>query len=89
MILLTSMDPDHLDIYGDNQSVIEGFKLFTALLENKNKLIVQEDLNSHFNDCLTYGFHKNSSLSIQHIRIQKGGYFFDVLYLVLLLLIIY
>ena len=80
MILLTSMDPDHLDIYGDNQSLIEGFKLFTALLENKNKLIVQEDLNSNFNDCLTYGFHKNSSLSIQHIRIQKGGYFFDVIY---------
>ena len=80
MILLTSMDPDHLDIYGDNQSVIEGFKLFTALLENKNKLIVQEDLKSHFNDSLTYGFNKDSSLSIQHIRIQKGGYFFDVLY---------
>ena len=80
MILLTSMDPDHLDIYGDNQSVIEGFKLFTALLENKNKLIVQEDLKSHFNDSLTYGFLKDSSLSIQHIRIQKGGYFFDVLY---------
>ena len=80
MILLTSMDPDHLDIYGDNQSVIEGFILFTALLENKNKLIVQEDLKSHFNDSLTYGFNKDSSLSIQHIRIQKGGYFFDVLY---------
>lgn len=39
--VLTSADPDHLDIYGDEQIILEGFRQFLALVEKKGKIYLQ------------------------------------------------
>jgi UDP-N-acetylmuramate--alanine ligase len=36
--VLTSADPDHLDIYGDEQTILEGFRQFLALVDKKGKM---------------------------------------------------
>ena len=77
-IILTSMDPDHLDIYGDEESVTEGFKLFVDLLKNENRLYVQEDLKNQFPTALTYGYQATSTLFVYDVRLKEGNYIFNV-----------
>ena len=79
-IILTSMDPDHLDIYGDEASVIEGFKLFVDLLKNKDGLYVQEDLKNQFPNALTYGYQTTSTLFVYDVRLKDGCYLFNMNY---------
>ena len=77
-IILTSMDPDHLDIYGDEESVTEGFKLFVDLLKNEDRLYVQEDLKNQFPTALTYGYQTSSTLFVYDVRLKEGYYIFNV-----------
>ena len=79
-IILTSMDPDHLDIYGDEESVTEGFKLFVDLLKNEDSLYVQEDLKNQFPTALTYGYQTSSTLFVYDVRLKEGYYIFNVNY---------
>ena len=79
-IILTSMDPDHLDIYGDEESLIEGFKLFVDSLKNEDCLYVQEDLKNQFPNALTYGFQTSSTLFVYDVRLKRGSYIFNVNY---------
>jgi UDP-N-acetylmuramate--alanine ligase len=39
--VLTSADPDHLDIYGDEQTILEGFRQFLGLVDKKGKIYLQ------------------------------------------------
>ncbi len=39
--VLTSADPDHLDIYGDEQTILEGFRQFLTLVDKKGKIYIQ------------------------------------------------
>ena len=38
--VLTSADPDHLDIYGDDAQMMEGFRMFTDLIQEGGKLFI-------------------------------------------------
>lgn len=39
--VVTSADPDHLDIYGDDTHMMEGFRAFVDLISEKGKLYIQ------------------------------------------------
>ncbi|HAS58307.1 MAG TPA: UDP-N-acetylmuramate--L-alanine ligase, partial [Algoriphagus sp.] len=39
--VITSADPDHLDIYGDEATILDGFRQFVGLLDKKGKLYIQ------------------------------------------------
>lgn len=39
--IVTSADPDHLDIYGDESTILEGFRDFIRLLRKKGVLYIQ------------------------------------------------
>jgi UDP-N-acetylmuramate--alanine ligase len=41
--VLTSADPDHLDIYGDEKTIMEGFRQFIHLIERKGRLFIQSN----------------------------------------------
>lgn len=79
-IILTSMDPDHLDIYGDEESVTEGFKLFVNLLKNEDCLYVHEDLKNQFPNALSYGYKTSSTLFINDVKLKGSSYIFNVNY---------
>lgn len=75
MAAITSMDADHLDIYGDASQLVESFKDFTKKLKPNGKLFVKNGLPIQG---ITYGIEDDADYSIQHIKIENGTYVFDV-----------
>ena len=72
---VTSMDADHLDIYGDASELIKSFKEFANKIKPNGKLFVKSGLPLHG---ITYGIEDDSDYSVQNINIENGSYVFDV-----------
>ncbi len=72
---ITSMDADHLDIYGDASELIKSFKDFTECIKPSGKLFVRNGLPL---DGITYGVEDDSDYSAQNVKIENGSYVFDV-----------
>ena len=77
IVIITSVDADHLDIYGDKDGMLESYKLFYQRLQPDGKCFIstkaQESLG--LEDVETYGIQGNISAS--NIRIEQGKYKFD------------
>ena len=74
---ITSMDADHLDIYGDAEALTEGFKAFADQVVEGGTLFIQNGLPL---EGVTVGVDDNAQYSAQNIRIQDGAYHFDLHY---------
>ncbi|AIN74191.1 UDP-N-acetylmuramate--L-alanine ligase [Flavobacterium psychrophilum] len=72
---VTSMDADHLDIYGDDAAIKASFKEFADKVEDKNKLFV---INGLPLKGITVGANDDSQFVAHNIRIENGWYIFDV-----------
>ncbi len=72
---VTSMDADHLDIYGDATAIEESFREFADKVEDKNKMFVPKGLPL---EGLTIGINENATFKAFNIRIENGYYVFDV-----------
>ncbi|MBP0905456.1 UDP-N-acetylmuramate--L-alanine ligase [Mariniflexile gromovii] len=72
---ITSMDADHLDIYGDASELIKSFKDFSKKIKPNGKLFVRSGLPIQG---ITYGIEDDSDYSVQNIKIENGAYVFDV-----------
>ncbi len=75
--IVTSMDADHLDIYGDKNHIEESFRLYASQVKRGGKLIFKYNLPIQKNG-ITYGVNSTSADYTAHnIRIQNGKYVFD------------
>lgn len=72
---ITSMDADHLDIYGDKASIEASFIEFANKVEDKTKLFVTNGLPLK---AITVGVNDDSQFVAKNIRIEDGWYVFDV-----------
>ncbi|WP_422107330.1 UDP-N-acetylmuramate--L-alanine ligase [Winogradskyella sp.] len=72
---VTSMDADHLDIYGDSSTLIKTFTEFSECIKPDGKLFVKNGLPLKG---VTYGLEDDSDYSGKHIRIENGNYVFDL-----------
>ena len=72
---ITSIDADHLDIYGDSQELKKAFQEFALKLKPGGKLFVRNGLPI---DGITYGIEDDSDYCIRNIRIEHGTYIFDL-----------
>lgn len=72
---VTSMDADHLDIYGNPESLKESFKDFADKLKPNGHLIVHNGLELNG---ITYGIEDDSKYCAQNIRVENGTYIFDI-----------
>jgi len=72
---ITSMDADHLDIYGDDDALRESFGDFVEKLKPNGKLFV---LNGLPLEGITYGIEDNSDYCIRNLKIEHGTYIFDL-----------
>lgn len=75
MACITSMDADHLDIYGTANALIESFEEFTNRIKPNGKLFVRNGLPIKG---VTYGIEDDADYSAYNIRIENGTYVFDV-----------
>ncbi|MFY7672080.1 UDP-N-acetylmuramate--L-alanine ligase [Tenacibaculum sp. MEBiC06402] len=71
---VTSMDADHLDIYGEHDSLLGSFKEFSDKVTEK--LIVAKGLNLQG---LTYAIDEDADYKAFNLRVGNGAYLFDVL----------
>ena len=72
---VTSMDADHLDIYGDASAIEESFREFAAKVEDKSKMFVPKGLDL---DGLTVSINEDATFKAFNIRIENSSYVFDV-----------
>lgn len=72
---VTSMDADHLDIYGSHQALEDSFVAFTKRLKPGGALVVRNGLPL---DGITYGIEDTADYSIQNLKIVSGVYQFDI-----------
>ena len=70
---ITSMDADHLDIYGDTASIEASFREFADKVEDKEHLFITEGLPLKG---ITVGVN-SGQFSAENIRIENGWYVFD------------
>jgi len=72
---ITSMDADHLDIYGTSEAIEESFMEFAAKIEDKNNLFITKELQL---EGLTCAVNEDAIYKAFNIRIGDGSYVFDV-----------
>jgi UDP-N-acetylmuramate--alanine ligase len=72
---ITSMDADHLDVYGNSEHLKESFIAFTKRLKPNGKLFVKKGLPLAG---ITYAIEEEADYSAYNIKIDNGAYVFDV-----------
>jgi UDP-N-acetylmuramate--alanine ligase len=82
MAVITSADPDHLDIYGDEKVFRESFEHFTSLIRAGGVLLIREgiDIKLQLNKGVklyTYSMNDGGDFRAENIRIVKGEIQFD------------
>ncbi len=72
---VTSMDADHLDIYGDASAIEESFREFADKVSDKTKIFVPKGLDL---EGLTIAINEKATFKAYNIRIENSSYVFDV-----------
>lgn len=72
---ITSMDADHLDIYGDEKTLKESFQDFTKKIKPGGKLFVKKGLPI---EGITYGVEEDADYAAKNVKIENGTYVFDL-----------
>lgn len=81
MTVITSTDPDHLDIYGTKEAYLESFRHYTELIRPGGALIIHHDLELEPN--VQKGVHiyeysrDKGQFHAENIRIGNGEIIFD------------
>ena len=81
MSVITSTDPDHLDIYGTKEAYLESFRHYTELIQPGGALIVHRNLE--MKEALQEGVRRydysrdEGDFHAENIRIANGGITFD------------
>ena len=73
--IITSMDADHLDIYGDHAQLEESFRLFASQIKQGGVLIYRKGLP--LAEGFTYGVEEDAGAVASNIRIEDGNFYFD------------
>jgi UDP-N-acetylmuramate--alanine ligase len=81
--IITSMDADHLDIYGTEEIMQDAFIEFTTKIKEGGCLIIKHGLarSKDFvaKDICTYSISdKTANIFIDNVKIENGAYCFDV-----------
>ena len=72
---VTSMDADHLDIYGTSDEIEKSFVEFADKIEDTKNLIVTNDLPL---EGVTVAVNEEASYSAFNVRIENSSYVFDI-----------
>ena len=80
--IITSMDPDHLDIYGTEEAYCESFAHYASLVQEA--LVVKKNIASRLlplasspHRIYTYAIGEHADFYADNIRVEDGQIFFD------------
>jgi UDP-N-acetylmuramate--alanine ligase len=83
LAVITSMDADHLDIYGSHEKVLESFHLFAANIRKDGALLYKKGLSfenegpAHYRK-FSYSITEDADYCAQNIELKDGFYQFDL-----------
>jgi UDP-N-acetylmuramate--alanine ligase len=82
LAVITSMDADHLDIYGSHEKVIESFNLFAGQIKPGGALVLKKGLSlgaplSGIRE-FSYSITEDADFCAENIVLQDGFYQFDL-----------
>lgn len=82
MAVITSADPDHLDIYGTAEAFRESFEHFTSLIRPGGALIMRKGIDvvpqlQKGVKCFSYSMDEGGDFCAENIRTVKGEIHFD------------
>ena len=81
MSVITSTDPDHLDIYGTKEAYLESFRHYSELIQPGGALIIHRglEMKEHLQDGVRrYDYSRNEGdFHAENIRVVNGGITFD------------
>jgi UDP-N-acetylmuramate--alanine ligase len=83
LAVITSMDADHLDVYGTHERVIESFTQFARQIRKGGALVIKkglllEDLPSEEHRRFTYSIKEAADFCAENITQKEGHYEFDL-----------
>jgi UDP-N-acetylmuramate--alanine ligase len=83
MAVVTSLDADHLDIYGDREAMVKAYNEFCGKIRQGGKLVVNGKIRSEIIvpegvECFTYGSDDHSDYRSVNIKHEKDYYSFDI-----------
>ncbi len=78
--VISSMDADHLDIYGAHEQLIESFTLFAGRINQNGLLIAKNGLDIRSDTRqISYGFNAKSEVRAANIAVKEGRFSFDLI----------
>lgn len=82
---VTSTDADHLDIYGNLETIREAFAEFASQIKKDGALVLKKGVALNTNNIkakiYTYSFKEQADFCSTNVELQEGGYFkFDLNY---------
>ncbi|GHA27021.1 UDP-N-acetylmuramate--L-alanine ligase [Salinimicrobium marinum] len=72
---ITSMDADHLDIYGANEQLQQSFLDFVALVPQDGTLFYKKGLPLQGT---SVGVEDGADVTAENVRVENGSYYFDL-----------
>jgi UDP-N-acetylmuramate--alanine ligase len=81
--VVLSTDPDHLDIYGNHEQMLEtGYRAYARQIKSGGQLIVRYDVAHHFEGIeqvllTTFGI-GTGDFCAQKVRVEEGAFHFDL-----------
>jgi len=78
--VISSLDADHLDIYGDHKSLQQAFNQFVTQIQAGGTLIYKKGLPLQFPEkvkAYSYALHGSADFYAENIRQENGRYYFD------------
>src|SRR5690554_6339654 len=72
---VTSMDADHLDIYGDASEIENAFTTFAELVDKKENVLIKIGLPLNG---MTVAVQETADYEAQNVRVKDGVYLFDL-----------
>jgi UDP-N-acetylmuramate--alanine ligase len=79
--VITSIDPDHLDIYGDNAHMQESYSMFANRLDKDGYLVTKQKVKDTLNykgKTFTYSLNQQADYYAKNIAVKENQYVYDV-----------
>jgi UDP-N-acetylmuramate--alanine ligase len=84
LALITSIDADHLDIYGDHEKIVEAFEKFISQIKPGGKLVIKKgvalDTNRTSAEIFSYSLKEDADFTTLNLRLdtESACYRFDL-----------
>jgi UDP-N-acetylmuramate--alanine ligase len=73
--IVTSMDADHLDIYGDRSHLVDSFTQFVSQIKDGGRLIYKKGLE--LKGGKTYSANVLADIQAVNVKVKDGSFYFD------------